>query len=173
MKTMSQRAGIEKLAVIRDEFRCEISAYEINAKPCSTCATPGSCCLDEHFVNVSISRIEAAAIGDAVNKLPADVAEKVYARADAAIERSRLDLNSDAAYSCPLFERGNGCLVHHSAKPLPCIIHACYERKEDLPPVELLWRREVEIDRLNHRVYRRSGLPVPIPIAIRAVRKPV
>ena len=69
-------------------------------------------------------------------------------------------------YACPLFEKGVGCLVHNSAKPLPCIAHACYEREADLPPDELLTEREIKIAELNRKVYGRAEPPVPIPVAI-------
>jgi hypothetical protein len=56
--------------------------------------------------------------------------------------------------------------VHDAAKPLPCIAHACYERREDLPPDELLTEREIRIAELNRRVYGRTEAPLPIPLVI-------
>lgn len=157
---MSVSAGIEKLAKIREAFRVEIATrFEQRAKACSSCKTPGVCCLDEHFVNVRVSRLEAAAITGAVRSLGAP--------ARAAI-RERLETISPEAefYACPLYQPGVGCLVHNTAKPLPCIAHACYERKEDLPPDELLSKREIEIDALSRRVYGRGQLLMPIHTAL-------
>ena len=161
MKLLSESIGIERLAKIREEFREEIdSGFEHQAKPCSTCNAPGSCCLDEHFVNVSISRLEAAAIRKAVN----DLEEESRSAIEAKLER--IDPAAEF-YACPLYESGVGCLVHQTAKPLPCIAHACYERKEDLPPDELLSASELEVDGLNRRVYGRGEPLMPIHAALR------
>ena len=72
-------------------------------------------------------------------------------------------------YSCPLFVKGVGCLVHRRAKPAPCIQHACYEREEDLPPDDLVNENEAFIDRLNRRVYGGSQSLLPLPIAVKKV----
>ncbi|MEQ1761896.1 MAG: hypothetical protein ABL984_01990 [Pyrinomonadaceae bacterium] len=161
MKLLSESTGIDRLATIREEFRAEIATrFEHRAKACSSCGTPGACCLDEHFVNVRVSRIEAAAIRSAVSSLDGEVRSAVSRR----LERIEPD---GEFYACPLYQAGTGCLVHDTAKPLPCIAHACYERKEDLPPDELLSEREIEIDDLNRRVYGRSGPLMPIHAALR------
>lgn len=97
--------------------------------------------------------------------MPSKLKEKVYLRIENAIEKYGLDEQSHETFACPIFEKGVGCLVHKTAKPLPCIAHACYERKVDLPPEELLAEREVEIDKLNERVYGMSIL-LPLPVAI-------
>lgn len=161
MKRLSESTGIERLAGIREDFRREIEVrFEHRAKPCSVCETPGACCLDEHFVNVRVSRLESAAIRKAVAELNEDVRSGVFQRLKG--------IEPDAEfYACPLYESGVGCLVHNTAKPLPCIAHACYERKEDLPPDELLSEREIEIDDLNRRVYGRSEPQMPIHAALR------
>ncbi len=161
MKFIAQKAGIERLAKIREGFRDEIAArFEHRAKACSSCETPGACCLDEHFVNVRVSRLEAAAINDAVRSLDADVRSAVFSRLE------KIDAEAEF-YACPLYQTGVGCLVHDTAKPLPCIAHACYERREDLPPDGLLSVREIEIDDLNRRVYGRSRPMMPIHAALR------
>ncbi len=169
MKLISETKGLSKLAEIRREFAEEVrESYEHRAKPCSACETPGACCLDEHFVNVRVTRLEAEAISNSVNDLPAELREKVLSRARSAVERYGLE-NSDGeliTYSCPLFEKGIGCLVHDTAKPLPCIAHACYERKDDLPPDELLAEREIRIAELNRRVYGKAEPPLPIPLVM-------
>jgi len=161
MRLISESLAIEKLRKIRGDFRSLIEErFEQRAKPCSTCETPGACCLDEHFVNVRISRLEAAAIRTAVAVLDDDVRSAVYRRL------ASLDPGAEF-YACPLYQRGVGCLVHETAKPLPCIAHACYEKREDLPPDELLAEREAMIDRLNQCVYGRSQPLTPIHTALR------
>jgi hypothetical protein len=161
MKLLPKSIAIKRLATIREEFRSEIATkFEHRAKLCSSCETPGACCLDEHFVNVRVSRLEASAIGKAVGELDEEVRSAVLAR----LERVKPEAEF---YACPLYQVGSGCLVHYTAKPLPCIAHACYDRKEDLPPDELLSTREIEIDDLNRRVYGRSGPQMPIHAALR------
>jgi hypothetical protein len=169
MRLLSETKGIERLAGVREEFAREIrNGFEHRARACSACETPGACCLDEHFVNVRVTRLEGRAIAGRLEELPTVLHGKVRLRAEEAIERHRLDETTDPAktYACPLYEKGVGCLVHDSAKPLPCIAHACYEREGDLPPDELLTEREIKIADLNRRVYGRAEPPVPIPVAI-------
>ena len=146
---------------IREDFRQDIAArFEHRAKPCSACETPGTCCLDEHFVNVLISRLEAAAIKNAVAGLDDELRSAIDERL------SKIDPAAEF-YACPLYQKGVGCLVHETAKPLPCIAHACYERKEDLPPDDLLSEREIEIDALNRQVYGRRHPQTPIHTTLR------
>lgn len=169
-RLISETQGIEMLATLRDDFARVIrEGYEHAAQACSKCQTPGACCLDEHFVNVRITRLDAAAIKQRLGELPKDLQKKVDERSEAVIEKYGLewpDEYGSRTYACPLFEKGIGCLVHDHAKPLPCIAHACYDRKEDLPPDELLDEREMQIGKLNQKVYGESLL-VPIPVAIR------
>ncbi len=161
IKLISESRGIQRLAEIREEFRSDIATrFEHRAKPCASCDEPGACCLDEHFVNVRVSRLEAAAIRKAVGGLPDELRSRVFDRLE------KIDVNAEF-YACPLYQRGIGCLIHNTAKPLPCIAHACYEQKEDLPPDELLSIREIQIDVLNRRVYGRSEPLVPIHAALR------
>ncbi len=169
MKLISETTGLEKLSEIQKEFVEEIRAgYEHMAKPCQACKTPGACCLDEHFVNVRISRLEATAINGVIATLPDEQQQFVERRISHTIERYKLDEAVDIAttYSCPLFESGVGCLVHDKAKPLPCIAHACYGREKDLPPDELLDEREMAVEKLNQKVYGKSEPWLPLPVAI-------
>ena len=169
MKLISETAGIVKLVQIRRDFAKEVrEGYEHRAKSCSACETPGACCLDEHFVNVRVTRLEGKAIRDRLNQIPDDLRDTVLRRAENAVERYELGNAGEelTTYACPLFEKGIGCLVHETAKPLPCIAHACYERKEDLPPDELLAERELQIAELNRRVYGKADPPLPIPVVI-------
>lgn len=170
MKPLSEKSGIEKLGEIRTDFRGTIAAsFEHRARPCASCETPGICCRDEHFVNVHISKLEAAAIVDSLNRLDAEVRRRVRESIIAAVEKYGLGTPGDSfvkTYACPLFEKGIGCLVHETAKPLPCIAHACYEKESDLPPDELLETGERKIARLNRRVYGSDAVPLPIPASV-------
>ena len=169
MKLISETSGLEKLSEIQHSFADEIRVgYEHKAKPCSVCTTPGACCLDEHFVNVRISRIEAVAINGVIAALPKEQQQAVKQRIVRTIKRYKLDEAIDLAttYSCPLFESGVGCLVHDKAKPLPCIAHACYENEKDLPPDELLDEREIAVEKLNLKVYGKNEPWLPLPVAI-------
>lgn len=175
MKLISETTGLSQLASIRRKFADHIlQSYEHKAKPCSACETPGACCLDEHFVNVRVTRLEARAISKRIEELPLELRESVLTRASRTIDRYGLNNAGEElrTYACPLFEKGIGCLVHDTAKPLPCIAHACYERKEYLPPDELLIEREMQIAELNRRVYGKAEPPLPIPVAI-VRREPV
>lgn len=170
LKPISETAGIERLATIRSEFAAEIRAnYEYKAKPCSACESPGICCRDEHFVNVHITRLEAAAIRRELARLGDEIQDRVHKRARISIETFELTGQGESfrkTFACPLFERGTGCLVHNSAKPLPCIAHACYEAPADLPPDHLLEERETAIVKLNHRVYGRDIAALPLPLML-------
>ncbi|QYO66213.1 hypothetical protein [Leptolyngbya sp. 7M] len=171
IKPISETRALFKLEELRDSFTKMIrERYEAKAKPCDLCDSPGKCCQDEHYVNVRITRLEARAIGAAIQDLPSELIERVRDRTTRAISTFKLDqadANELKTFACPLFEAGIGCLVHNIAKPLPCIVHACYERREDLPPDELLENAESRIARLNARVYGDRSLPCPIPVAIR------
>src|SRR5436190_6933525 len=166
MKPISQTQALERLKNIQADLRSEISNFESRAKSCLTCDTPGACCLDAHFVNVHISRLEAAAIANVLNDLPADLQSRVAQRIDDAIATHGLTTEGDTfamTYACPLFEKGVGCLVHSTAKPVPCMVHACYENQTDLPPDELQTAAERQIDALNTRVYSQPQPLLPLP----------
>lgn len=171
MKKLSETTAIDMLARIRFEFTDTIRReYEQRARSCETCDTKGACCLDAHFVNVRITRLEAAAIVRELGRLPAAKRTAVRERINDAVEQFGLDESddgSDKTYACPLFEHGVGCLVHTTAKPLPCIAHACYERKEDLPPEHLLHEREGRIFDISRRTYGRASFPKPLPAALK------
>lgn len=173
MKPISETKAVDATNRIKREFAALISEnYEHRAKSCLTCDTPGACCTDAHFVNVRISRLEAVAIRNVIERSPEERRAEIYGRIDAAIEESGLSADVDAAeqkFACPLFEKGTGCLVHSEGKPLPCIQHACYDREEDLPPDDLLSEKETQIDRLNRRVYGGPQGLMPLPIAVKKV----
>lgn len=169
MKMLSETTGLEKLKEIREGFRSAVGVFERNAAPCATCKTPGACCLDEHFVNVRITRLEAVAIRDTIDELQDAKREEIVRKVNAAIERNDLKNDPNGTYACPLYDRRIGCLVHETAKPLPCIHHACYERKKDLPPDEILELAEIDVERLNFKVYGRWPLTQSLPVAIQKV----
>jgi hypothetical protein len=169
MKHLSQTRALEKLHDLKIDFARQIkSDYEHRAKDCATCETPGACCLDAHFVNVHITTLEAKAIRNVIDELPGRA--EIDARIDDTISRYGLATDGDTfskTYACPLFEKGIGCLVHERGKPLPCIAHACYENKKDLPPDALLATAEKVVDELNELVYRKPTTWLPLPVAVR------
>ena len=148
--------------------------YEHAAVDCKQCLTPGVCCTDAHFVNVHITRLEAVAIKETLERTPRlnnDQRKAVYERAREAVENHELKASGDTfkqTYSCPLFDREVGCLVHRRAKPAACIQHACYENWEDLPPDGLQRRTEHRVEQINESVYGDdwSWLPIPVWLGI-------
>jgi hypothetical protein len=174
MKTLAETKALEALKNLKTVYKKHIrSAYEHRAKDCLSCATRGACCLDEHFVNVHITRLEARLIDQELGKLPSEKQKEIYARIENAIEKYDLGSAGDSfakTYACPLFEPAAGCLVH-DVKPTPCIQHACYERLEDLPPDRLQTAEEEKIERLNRQVYRKPAEWLPLPVWIAKVKR--
>jgi hypothetical protein len=167
VKILSEKCGVALVRHVKDDLRADGAAFERRAADCAACDTPGACCLDEHFVNVRITRLEAAAIAQVIERLPAIR----RAGAEERIRNSSLRLaGSDDVdtFACPLYEKGTGCLVHDEAKPVPCIVHACYDKREEVPPDDLQDAAELAIDRLNSRIYGRSTALEPLPIAVQA-----
>lgn len=167
MKRLSEKQGLARLKKIKNDYREIIaSGYEHRAKSCLTCETQGACCLDAHFVNVHITRLEARAIQGVLDELPAGKRAEVYERTGETIERYGLTAEGDTfaqTYACPLFEKGTGCLIHEAGKPLACIQHACYENQADLPPDGLLGEQEEIVDSLNKKIYGSSRwMPLPV-----------
>lgn len=170
MKYFSEQKALEKLRNLKLKYQREIKeAYEHKAKSCQTCETKGACCLDAHFVNVHITRLEAAAIRKTLSKLSESAQETIDQRIDETIEKYGLNTAGDTfsqTYSCPLFEKNTGCLVHHEGKPLPCITHACYENKADLPPDHLQTEQEIAVNDLNRKTYGADARWLPLPVAV-------
>jgi hypothetical protein len=171
MKRLSEQEALARLQRAKAEYKSYIKKhYEHKAQSCAECATPGVCCADAHFVNVHITRLEAVAIRETLRRTPRlNEAQKraVYERAQATVERYNLRAAGDTfaqTYSCPLFIKNIGCLVHARAKPAPCIQHACYENWTDMPPINLQWRAEHRIERLNAEVYDAAWAWLPIPL---------
>lgn len=173
-RILSKQKALARLNKLRSDFTHLIRGnFEHRAKDCLTCETRGACCLDAHFVNVHISRLEAATINDALDLLPQKHRLAVTGRIDDAISTYDLDAGGDTyalTFACPLFEKGTGCLVHESGKPLACIAHACYERAEDVPPGDLLTLQEERVDALSAQTYGRREPWLPLPVALRSAR---
>ena len=171
MKLISEQKAIELANARKARFAAEIGErFEHRAKSCATCEVKGSCCTDVHFVNVRITRLEARAINAALAELPEEVRERTARRISHSAELLKNEERAEAKFACPLFEADLGCLVHGRAKPLSCIVHACYERPEDLPPDELLAGEEQEVLKLERRAYGRNFAALPIPLALETNR---
>ena len=171
MRKLSEGAALARLQRLKSAFQSHVKLnYERAARDCRACPTPGACCTDAHFVNVHVTRLEAVAVRETLERTPRlDAAGRraVYARAREAVARYRLSAAGDTfarTYSCPLFEPGAGCLVHRRAKPAPCIQHACYDAWEDVPPTTLEWQTERRVERLNREVYGEAWAWLPLPV---------
>jgi len=168
MKMLPEIKGLNELKKLKTAYQNFIKTrYELNAQDCQTCPTKGACCIDAHFVNVHITKLEATAIGETLGKLSAEKQAKIYRRAAETVEKYNLKCSGDTfaqTFACPLFEKGTGCLIHFEGKPSPCISHACYENEEDLPPEILQQQTEMSIERLNNRTYGKSWTWLPLPV---------
>ena len=173
MKPLSETKALQKLHKLKTGYREFVrDRHEQNAKDCMTCEVQGKCCLDAHFVNVHITRLEAVAIQNAIVELETPTRERVLRRVDQVIVEYDLNDSRESfkkTFACPLFEKGVGCLVHEKGKPVPCIQHACYENESDIPPDELQLEKEKEIERLNSRVYGNAWNWLPLPVWIKKI----
>ncbi len=109
-----------------------------------------------------------------IDRLPGLERDEIYGRVAKAIVDYDLKADGETyaqTFACPLFEKGKGCLVHESGKPVSCIMHACYEKSDHLPPGDLLIEKERSIDRLNARVYGRPEQWLPLPVAIQRLAR--
>lgn len=169
MKRLSESEALSRLERIKNSHRSEIQEkYESKAKNCLTCEVQGSCCVDEHFVNVHITKLEAVAVLKELKKLDDRKRNELFEKVETTVKKYDLKETGDTfsqTYACPLFEKETGCLIH-AVKPIPCIQHACYERREDLPPDELQIVAELRINRLNSQTYHQNLSPLPLPLWI-------
>lgn len=167
MKPLSEKQALLKLRELKNDFRENIRQnYEHRAKSCETCETKGICCLDAHFVNVHITKLEAVLIKEEIEKFSIEKQKEIYERVENTIESYQLSAEGDTfsqTFACPLFDKNVGCLVH-SVKPIPCIQHACYERKKDLPPDELQQKAEEKIEKLASQTYKTFPQWLPLPL---------
>lgn len=171
MRRLSEAGALARLRRGKASFQTNLKLkFEHRAEDCRTCTTPGACCTDAHFVNVHITRLEAVAVRDTISETPRLTVEErraVYRRAREAVEKYGLRASGDTfaqTYSCPLYVAGRGCLVHRRAKPAPCVQHACYEDWSDVPPLDLQWREERRIERLNVEAYGAAWAWLPLPV---------
>ena len=176
MRRLSEAEALARLQRGKAAFQTHVKLnFEHRAVDCRACPTPGACCTDAHFVNVHITRLEAVAIRETVRRTPRlseDERRAVYIRAREAVERYGLVAAGDTfaqTFACPLFVKGEGCLVHRRAKPAPCIQHACYDDWADVPPLSLQWREERRVERLNREVYGAAWAWLPLPVWLRLV----
>lgn len=175
MKTLTEKQALARLHRLKKAFQTLIKTeFEPKAKDCLTCETKGACCLDAHFVNVHITRLEAAAITEVLKNLSKEKRKKIYKRNEETIKKYKLSSTGDTfekTYACPLFEKEIGCLVHKKGKPTPCIAHACYENKNDLPPENLQTETETRIKTLNQNTYGNAWNWLPLPIWLASLKK--
>jgi hypothetical protein len=168
MKMLSEKQALVKLRELKTDYQDLIkSGFEHKAKSCLTCETKGACCLDAHFVNVHITKLEAVAIRETLKNFDAEKQKEIYERVEKTIEKYDLKSEGDTfaqTFACPLFEKNLGCIVHSESKPAPCIQHACYENKADLPPDELLEKVENQTERLNKQAYGQNPRWLPLPL---------
>jgi|SRR5688572_14312940 len=100
MRLISERKALTQLQRIKDAFAELIhNRYQHRAKSCATCETPGACCLDAHFVNVRIARLEAVAIGRRLNELSPAHREAVYLPIHDTIKKTPACTHTLARYS--------------------------------------------------------------------------
>lgn len=171
MSSLSESAALSRLQRLKTSYQNSIRRiYERAAEDCRTCLTPGACCMDAHFVNVHVTRLEAVAIRETIERTPRLSEEEkraVYLRAHEAVRRYDLRASGDTfrqTFACPLYVPKLGCLVHRRAKPAPCIQHACYANWEDLPPDALQSRTEHRVEELNAEVYGAAWDWLPLPL---------
>jgi hypothetical protein len=169
MKFISESEGLKRLKDVKETYRNVVQTeYEPKAKNCLTCKTQGVCCTDAHFVNVHITRLEAAAIRETLKKFNTEKQLEIYQRIEQTVEEYDLKATDGdtfaQTFACPLFEKETGCLIHAEAKPAPCIQHACYENAQDLPPDKLQNNAENAIERLNAKTYGRNYAWLPLPV---------
>jgi len=167
MKHLSESEALIRLEKIKGAYRSEIrEKYEPKAKNCLTCEVQGSCCVDEHFVNVHVTKLEAVAILKNLQDFDEQKRKALFEKIEKTVEKYDLKETGDTfsqTFACPLYEKGTGCLIHH-VKPVPCIQHACYEREEDLPPDDLQTEAELKIERLNSQTYTQNLTQLPLPV---------
>jgi hypothetical protein len=168
MKMLTETKALGGLEKLKTSFQNFIKTnYEYRAQNCQTCPTKGACCLDAHFVNVHITRLEAVAIRNTLKNLSEEKQREIYKRAAETVEKYNLKSDDDTfekTFACPLFEKSLGCLIHENAKPSACISHACYENREDLPPERFQEQIENTIEKLNKRTYGNALTWLPLPV---------
>src|ERR687893_1122930 len=110
MRRLTEAEALARLQRGKAAFQTHVKLnFEHRARDCRACPTPGVCCTDAHFVNVHITRLEAVAVRETLERTPRLKEEErraVYARARAAVARYGLRAGGDTfaqTFSCPLF----------------------------------------------------------------------
>src|SRR3954469_4261887 len=113
MRKLSEAEALARLRRSKAGFQTHVKLnFEHRARDCRACPTPGVCCTDAHFVNVHITRLEAVAVRETLERTPRLTYEErraVYERARACVGRYGLAAAGDTfaqTYSCPLFVKG-------------------------------------------------------------------
>src|SRR5215210_4555044 len=119
MNSLAEQEALARLQRVKASYQTHIKLnYEHAAEDCKTCPTRGVCCTDAHFVNVHITRLEAVAIRETLERTPrltAEAVRAVYERAREAVNRYGLRAAGETfkqTFSCPLYLPQAGCLVH-------------------------------------------------------------
>ncbi len=67
---LAETKALSELHELKTAYQSFIkNNYEHRAVSCETCPTKGACCLDAHFVNVHITKLEAVAIRKTLEKI--------------------------------------------------------------------------------------------------------
>src|SRR5215208_6431629 len=94
-----EKEALAQLQRLKTSYQIHIRrTYEPEAEDCRTCPTRGVCCTDAHFVNVHITRLEAVAIRETLERTPRLTPEErseVYSRAERAVRRYHLRASGD------------------------------------------------------------------------------
>src|SRR5215210_2843399 len=99
MNSLAEQEALARLQRVKASYQTHIKLnYEHAAEDCRTCPVRGVCCTDAHFVNVHITRLEAVAIRETLERTPrlTEAAKRdVYRRAREAVARYRLSASGD------------------------------------------------------------------------------
>ncbi len=121
MKKLTETKALGESNKLKTAYQNFIKTnYEHRAANCETCPTKGACCLDAHFVNVHITRLEAAAIRKTLSKLDEKKQAEIYRRAKETVEKYDLKSTGDTfqkTFSCPLYEKALVVLCILKANP--------------------------------------------------------
>lgn len=112
MKKLSETNALRNLQKLKNDYREFIrDNYEHQAADCQTCPTKGACCLDAHFVNVRISKLEAVAISKNLKELNVEKQKEIRRRIAQTVDKYDLKSGGDTfdkTFACPLFEKDAG-----------------------------------------------------------------
>src|SRR5215210_2503370 len=108
MNSLAEQEALARLQRVKALYQTHIKLnYEHAAAACRTCPVRGTCCTDAHFVNVHITRLEAVAIRETLERTPRltdEAKREVYRRSREAVVRYGLRAAGETfaqAYACP------------------------------------------------------------------------